>query len=100
MEYIRKRLLSDELHFGSVKNHKSLHIPKDVGPFQIRSQSVVHYLEGFLEHLSLEKAKEISYDPYGVLSKQRKENKNVAYEPIPRPDLVSIANKHRWKENE
>ena len=36
MEYTRRRLLLYELHFGSVKQPKYFHIPKDVGPFQIR----------------------------------------------------------------
>ena len=69
MEYTRKNPLSNEMHFGSVKQHNSFHVPKYVGPFQMRSLSVVQYLEGFLEQLRLEKAEAMAYDPHGVISK-------------------------------
>ena len=42
----------------------------------------------------------MAYDPHVVISKQRLENKNSTYEPTPRPDLVSIANKYSWEEIE
>ena len=42
----------------------------------------------------------MAYDPHVVISKQRLENKNSTYEPTPRPDLVSIANKYSWEEVE
>ena len=71
MEYTRKGLLLDELHCGSIKQHLSFHIPKDVGPFDIISLNDVYYIEGFLEELSLEKDKAVAYDPYGVISNQR-----------------------------
>ena len=69
MEFARKKLLSNELHFGSVKQHKYFHIPKYVGPFYIRSISVVHYLDGFIEKLSLDKDEAVAYDPHVVISK-------------------------------
>ena len=42
--------------------------------------------------------KEISYDPYDLISKQKNKNKNAAYQPTPMPNLVSIANKDNWQE--
>ena len=48
----------------------------------------------------MEKAEAIFYDPHGVISKQRYENKNLAYEPTPRINLISIANKENWEEVE
>ena len=100
MEFAKKRLLSNELHFGSVKQPNYFHIPKYVGPFYIISLSVVHYLEGFIEKLSLDKDEAVPYDPHVVISKQRLENKNSTYEPTPMLDLVSIANKYSWEEVE
>ena len=88
------------MHFGSMKQHKYFHIPKDVDPLYIRSLSGVHYLEGFIEKLSLDKDEAVPYDPHVVISKQRLENKKSTYEPTPRPDLVSIANKYSWEEVE
>ena len=82
MEFSRQSLLSNEFHFGSVKKHNYFHILKDVGPFYIISLSVVHYLEGFIEKLILEKDEVVAYDPHVVISKQRLENKNSTYEPI------------------
>ena len=90
MEFSRKRLLSNELNFGSVKHHKYFHIPKYVGPLYIRSLSVVHYLDKFIEKLSLDKDEAVAYDPHVVIPKQRLENKNSTYEPTPRLDLVII----------
>ena len=100
MEFYRKRLLLNELHFGSVKQPNYFHIPKYVGPFYIISLSVVHYLEGFIQKLSLDKDEVVSHDPHVAISKQRLENKNSTYEPNPRPNLVSIANKYSWEEVE
>ena len=69
MEFSRKRLLSNELHFGRVKQHNYFHIPKDVGPLYISYLSVVHYLNGFIEKLSLDKDEAVAYDPHVVISK-------------------------------
>ena len=74
-EFARKRLLSNDLHFWSVKQHKYFHIPKYVGPFYIKSLSVLNYLEGFIEKLSLEKDEAVANDPHVVISKQRLQNK-------------------------
>ena len=100
MEFARKRLLSNKLHFGSVKQHKYFHIPKYVVPFQIRYLSFVHYLEGFIEKLSLEKDEAVTYDPHVMISQQIQKIKNSIYELIPRPDLVRISNKYSWEEVE
>ena len=100
MEFVRKRLLSNEFHFGSVKKHKYFHIPKYVGTLYIRSLSVLHYKKGFLEKLLLDKDEAMAYDPHVVISKQRLENKNSTYEPNHRLDLVIIANKYSWEEVE
>ena len=67
MEFSRKSLLSNELHLESVKHHKYFHIPKYVGPFYIISLSVVHYLEGFIDKLSLVKEEAVAYDPHVVI---------------------------------
>ena len=93
MGYVRQRFLLDELHLGGFKQHKSFYIPKDVGHFQIKSLSVVQYMEGFLDKLNLEKAEPVAYDPHRVISKQRLENKNSTYEPTSRQYLEKIANK-------
>ena len=90
IEFARKRLLSNEFHFGSVKQHKCFHIPKDVGPLYIISLIVVQYLEVFLEKLNLYKDEAVAYDPHVVIPKQRLESKNSTYEPTPRLDLVRI----------
>ena len=42
---------------------------KRCGPLPNKISKVVHFLEGFLEQLSLEKDEVVSYDPHGVISK-------------------------------
>ena len=100
MKYVRQRFLSDELQFRGFKQHESLHIPKCVGPFQVKSLSIVQYMEGFLEQLNLEKAKPVAYDPHKVISNMRLENKNSPYDCTMRLDLENIANKDKWEEVE
>ena len=40
----------------------------------------------------------MQYDPHVVISKQRIENKNSSYEPIPKPYQQRIVNLESWEE--
>ena len=52
----------------------------------------MQYLDNFLIQFNLKRENALSYEPHGVISKQRIENKNSTYEPTQRPDWKNIAN--------
>ena len=48
MEYVRKIPMSNEIHFKNFRQHKTFHLPREVGPFQVKSLNSLQYIEGFL----------------------------------------------------
>ena len=77
LEYIRKMLNSNEIHFVSVKKKSQFRIKTQIGSFVCNSRSTGEEADNLLKEMKLNLSFTWSYDPLGIISKLRVENKTT-----------------------
>jgi len=98
LEYIRQRFNVDEVHFVAAKKKSQFKLKAQVGPFIYNTRAA-----GEEENKLLKEKFGLSftwsYDPMGVISKLRVENKFTAYHHTTRHEIEQYKNQLEWIEN-
>ena len=79
LEYIRQRLNEDEIHFVAPKNKSQFKLKAQVGPFICNIRATREETDRLLSQMNFDLSFTWSYDPMGVVSRLRVENKFTTY---------------------
>ena len=96
LEFIRKTLKADQIHFVPPKKGYILKLPTLVGPFTINSRHVLSTMEKLLQEMDLLQGKVWPYNPKGVLSNRKRKIKSTTYVHETRPFIEWRANLDTW----
>jgi len=99
LEYIRQRLNADEVHFVAAKKKSQFKLKAQVGPFICNIRAAREDVDKLLKEMKFGLNFTWSYDPMGVISKLKVENKFTAYHHTARPEIKQYKNQLEWKEN-
>ena len=68
LEFMRKRLQSEEEHFGAFKKSSNIKFPLKVGSFIFKSKGALVFIKKLLVGMDFKKEPTINYDPHHVMS--------------------------------
>ena len=89
----------DQLHFVVAKKKALLKIKTQVGPFICNARATCKEEKYLLRQINFKLSLTWSYDPLGIISKLRVEQKTTPYSHTPRPEIKQFMNQDNWKEN-
>lgn len=92
LEYTRKMLNSDYIHFVVEKKKSQFWIKTQVGPFICNTRSAREEADKMLKVMKFTLSFTWSYDPRAIISKLRVENKTTPYIHTPRPEIEKYVN--------
>lgn len=99
LEYIRHMLNSDDIYFVVAKKKSQFGIKTKVGPFVCNTRTTGEEADMILKEMKFSMIFTWSYDPYGIISKLRVEDKSTPYIHTSRPEIEQYANYLEWIEN-
>ena len=85
-------LNADEVHFVSAKKKSQFRIKSKIGPFICNERAIGEEADKILKEMNFNPSFTWSYDPFGVISKMRVENKSTPYIHAQRPDIEQFRN--------
>lgn len=99
LEYIRKMINEYEVHFVHANKISQFMIKSQIGPF-ICNNRVAGEEEGrILKDMKFTHSFTWSYDPMGIISKKRVENKSTPYIHTQRLEIEKYMNQEEWATN-
>jgi hypothetical protein len=99
LEYIRQMINSDDIHFVSLKKKQQLRIKGQIGSFIYNNRGIGEEADGFLKEIKFDVSFLWKYDPCGIISEIRVNNKNIPYVHSPKPEIEKFVNQTEWEEN-
>jgi hypothetical protein len=99
LEYIRKMINSDDIHFMSLKKKQQLRIKGQIRSFIYNSRGIGEEADRLLKEMIFFVSFTWHYDPCGVIFEMRIKNKNIPYVHISRPEVEKFANQTEWEPN-
>lgn len=88
----------DEFHFISYKKKAQLKIKANIGPYIVNTRATTKEVEAILSQMIFKPSFSWSYDPLGIISKLRLEQKSASYAHTIRPKIEQYANQEKWTE--
>jgi hypothetical protein len=88
---------SDDIHFVSLKKKQQLRIKGQIGSFICNSRGAGEEADRILKEMKFFKSFVWHYDPYGIISEMRVNNKSVPYAHEPKPEIEKFANQTEWE---
>ena len=92
LEYIRKMIHADELHFVSAKKKSQHKIKAQIGTFICKNRAAREEVDKILKGMAFSHSFTWSYDPVGIISKKRVENRSTPYVHTHKPIIEKYAN--------
>jgi hypothetical protein len=99
LEYIRKMVNSDDIHFVSVKKKQQLRIKTQIGSFICNNRAAGEEADNLLKQMNFTQSFTWNYDPFGVISELRVKQKSTPYAHIHKPEVEKYMNQTDWQEN-
>jgi hypothetical protein len=99
LEYIRKMVNSDDIHFVAAKKKSQLRIKTQVGPFICNNISAREEIDNLLKQMRFPLSFTWAYDPFGVISELRIKQRSTPYVHTQRPEVERYMNQTEWQEN-
>lgn len=99
LEYFRKIINSDEIHFLSSKKKIKFKMKNQLGPFICNNREARPEADSLLQHMKFRNSFIWNYEPHGVINKLRLKVKLGPYIHHPRPHIEQYANQFKWVEN-
>lgn len=87
LEYLRQRLNADEVHFVAAKNKSQFKLKAQVGPLIYNTRAAREEANKLLKEMKNSLNFSWSYDPLGVISKLKVEDKFTPYHHTTRPKM-------------
>lgn len=92
-------LNADEVHFVAVNKKSQFKLKAQVGPFICNTRAVGEEVDRLPKEMNFGLSFTWSYDPIGMISKFRVENKFTTYHHTARPEIEQYKNQLNWTEN-
>lgn len=92
LEYIRKIIIMDELHFVSAKKKSQFKLKVHIRSFICNSRSAGIKVDQLLKDMNFKLSFTWSYDPFGIILALRVQLKSTPYKHTPRPELEKYMN--------
>ena len=89
----------DELHFVSNKKKSQFKLKAQIGSFFCNTRVATKEAYLLLKQMQFELSFTWSYDPMGIISKLRVEQKTTPYAHTPRSEIEYYMNQEEWQEN-
>lgn len=86
----------DYLHFVSRKNKAQFKLKAHIGPFIVNTRASVKEEDNLLKQMKFRLIFTWSYDPLGIISKLRVEQKTTPYAHTTRPEIKQYAKQEEW----
>jgi hypothetical protein len=99
LEYIRKIINSDDIHFVSLKKKQQIRIKGQIGSFIYNNHGTGEEEDRMLREMKFFMSFPWNYDPCGMISEMRVKNKNIPYVHVSRPEAEKFANQTAWETN-
>jgi hypothetical protein len=99
LEYIRKMVNSDDIHFVAAKNKSQLRIKTQIGPFIYNNKSVGEESDNLLKQMRFTLSSNWRYDPFGVISELKIKQRSTPYVHTQKPEVEKYMNQIEWQEN-
>jgi hypothetical protein len=99
LEYIRKMINSDDIHFVSLKKKQQLRIKGQIGPFICNSQAAGEEVQKLLKEMKFSTSFSWRYDPCGIIAEMRAKNKSSSYAHMLKPEIEKFVNQTEWEVN-
>jgi hypothetical protein len=99
LEYIRKMVNSDDIHFVAAKKKSQLRIKTQIGPFICNNRSTGEEEDNLLKQMRFPLSSTWAYDPFGVISELRIKQRSTPYVHTQRPEVEKYMNQTEWQEN-
>ena len=96
LEYIRKMIDADKLHFVSTKKKSQFRIKSQIGPFICNRRVAGAKADGIPKEMKFTHSFTWSYDPMGIILKKRVQHKCTPYIHTPRPKIEKCMNQKEW----
>ena len=98
LEYCRKMINSNEIHFVKTKKKAQLRIKDHLGPFICNNREAGKEADEILQRLRLKQSFIWAYDPHSFICNKRKKNKLSTYIHHRIPEIEQYANQSEWAE--
>ena len=98
LEYISQIIHADELHLVSAKKSQ-FKIKAQIGPFISKDRSTEDKVNKMIKEMGFNHSLTRSYDPAGIISKKRVENRSTPYVHTHRPAIEQYSNQVEWVTN-
>ena len=98
LEYIRKMIDSDEIHFVATKNKSQFRIKTQIGPFICNSRAAGEEADLLLKQMKFHLRFTWSYDPFGIIYELRTKHKTTPYVHTQRLGIEKYMNQAEWEE--
>lgn len=89
----------DDIHFVVAKKKSQFWIKALVCPFICNTRLEREEVDMILKEMKFNLSFTLSYDPWGIISKLRVENKTTPYIHTSRPEIEKYVNRSEWVEN-
>jgi hypothetical protein len=99
LEYIRKMINSDDIHFVALKKKQQLRIKGQIGSFICNSRAVEEEANKLLKEMKFGISFPWHYDPCGIIAEMRLRNKSSPYAHVPKPEIKKYMNQTEWEVN-
>jgi hypothetical protein len=97
LEYIRKIMNSDDIHFVSLKKKQQLRLKGQIGSFICNNRGAGDEADKLLREMKFPTSFAWHYDPYGIISEMRLRNKTGPYAHEPKPEVEKFSNQTEWE---
>jgi hypothetical protein len=99
LQYIRKILNSDDVHFVSRKYKATFKLEKEVGPFIVNSKIALQVLVAkVLSDMGFQEGETWIYDPYAFISSKNISHGLNSYHHERKEEVELLENQRRWKD--
>ena len=99
LEYIRKMIHANELHFVSAKKKVQFEIKAQIGPFICNSRAAGEVTEKIFKGMGFSHSFTWSYYPARIISKKRVEKKSTPYIHTHKYEIEQFMNEAEWIAN-
>jgi hypothetical protein len=93
LDYIRKMINSDEIHFVAAKKKSQIRIKTQTGPFICNRKVAGEEVDTLLRQMKFTQSFTWSYDPFGIISELRSKQNTTPYVHTQRPKIERYMNR-------
>jgi hypothetical protein len=92
LEYIKKMINSDDIHFVPFKKKQQLRIKSQIGSFICNNRAIGEEANKLLKEMGFSLNFPWNYDPFDIIEEIRLKHKIYPYAHVPKPEIIFFMN--------